>query len=55
MKKFITISTDKDELLLINVSHIVLIKKEDRGATIILSDSREIKSQTDIGEIKKDL
>ena len=53
MTKFIKISTDQDELLLINVAHIVSIKKQDRGASIILSDSGEIKTQQNLEELEE--
>jgi hypothetical protein len=55
MTKFITISTDKDDLFLINVAHIVLLKKENKGATLLLSDLREIKTQTNFEEIIREL
>lgn len=52
MTKFITISTDQDELLLINVSHIVLVKKEDEGTTLLLSNLKAIKTEKNYQEIK---
>lgn len=52
MTKFIEISTDQG-LVLINVTHIVFLQEEDRGATLILSDLREIKTENNFQEIKK--
>jgi len=56
MAKFIDISTKSGDLLLINVSHIVYVKKEEYGATMILSindnELKEIATEKNYQEIK---
>jgi hypothetical protein len=57
MAKFIEISTKNDDLLLVNVSHIAYVQKEESGATIVLSvdknELKEIKTQQNYIELKK--
>jgi hypothetical protein len=59
MAKFIEISDQNDNLFLVNVSHIVYVRKEHLKDTIILSvkdesgKSIEIRTQNNFDELKK--
>ena len=53
--KFIELSTKQGDKLLINVRQIVYIKKQNYGAKILLTDSKEIETDNNYDEIKKEM